>query len=210
MEDFVQFCDKTITITTQIITTESLLKTSTNNNNRFEEIKAEIMKNEESSKKILRHRKFKKFNALNKTTVPSHTNSQEDDATQDRPRKLLYSDIIKRKPSELLINKKSKELQVPTKPTDNIQHLGTLNTKKSGKSPMRSKSNTKQSQDKQLKTQIEQLKEELKVLKDNKKTETTKNTDTFTTKLPRKIPKMYKWHPIQEEANKKSWKLFKQ
>ena len=65
MEDFVQFCDRTITIITQIITTESLLKTSTNNNNhQFQEIKAEIMKNEESSKKILRKRKFKKFNAL--------------------------------------------------------------------------------------------------------------------------------------------------
>ena len=65
MEDFVQFCDKTITIITQIITTESLLKTSTNNNNhQFQEIKAEIMKNEESSKKILRKRKIKKFNAL--------------------------------------------------------------------------------------------------------------------------------------------------
>ena len=65
MEDFIQFCDKTITIITQIITTESLLKTSTNNNNhQFQEIKAEIMKNEESSKKILRKRKFKKFNAL--------------------------------------------------------------------------------------------------------------------------------------------------
>ena len=64
MEDFIQFCDKTITIITQIITTESLLKTSTNNNNhQFQEIKAEIMKNEESSKKILRKRKFKKFNA---------------------------------------------------------------------------------------------------------------------------------------------------
>ena len=65
MEDFVQFCDRTITIITQIITTESLLKTSANNNNhQFQEIKAEIMKNEESSKKILRKRKFKKFNAL--------------------------------------------------------------------------------------------------------------------------------------------------
>ena len=47
----------------------------------------------------------------NKITVPSHTNSQEDDATQDRPRKLLYSDIIKRKPSELPINKKSKNFK---------------------------------------------------------------------------------------------------
>ena len=73
------------------------------------------MKNEESSKKILRQCKFKKFNTLKyKTTVPCHTISQEDDPTQDRPRKLLDSDIIKRKPSESSINKKSNKLQVPT------------------------------------------------------------------------------------------------
>ena len=56
------------------------------------------MKNEESSKKILRQRKLKKFNILKyKPTAPSHTNSQEGDTIKDRPRKLLYSDIIKRK-----------------------------------------------------------------------------------------------------------------
>ena len=40
------------------------------------------MKNEELTKKDLRQRKFKKSNTFkNKPTVPSHTNSQEDDAT---------------------------------------------------------------------------------------------------------------------------------
>ena len=182
MEDIVRFCDKTINITTQeIITAESSLKTSTTNNYRFQEIKAEITKNIESSKKILRQRKLKKLNTLKyKPTVPSHTNSQEDDATQNRSRKLLYSDIIKRRPSESLINKNLNELQVPTKPTDTIQQLRKLNTKKKGKSPIRSKSNTKQNKDEQLKAQIEQLKEELKVQKDNNKTERTKNTDKFT------------------------------
>ena len=52
------------------------------------------MKNKESSKKILRQRKFKKFNTLKYTpTVPSHTHSQEDCVTQDRLRKLLHSYI---------------------------------------------------------------------------------------------------------------------
>ena len=145
MKEIVQFCDKIINITIQeLTTTVSSLKTSTNNN-RFQEIEAEVMKNEESSKNILRQRKFKKFNTLKyKPTVPSHTNSQKDDATQDRPTKLLYSDIIKRKPSESSINKKSNELQVPTKPTYTIQKLRTLNTKKREKSPTRSKPNTKQ------------------------------------------------------------------
>ena len=120
MENIVQFCDKTINTTTQeIITTESSLKTRTNNN-QFQKIKAE-MKNRESSKKILRQHKFKKLNTLKYTpTVLSHTNSQEDDVTQDRPRKLLYSDIIERKSSRSSINKKSNKLQVPTKPTNTI------------------------------------------------------------------------------------------
>ena len=37
MEDIVKFCDKTINIIQEIITTESVLKTSTSNN-RFQEI----------------------------------------------------------------------------------------------------------------------------------------------------------------------------
>ena len=66
----------------------SLKASTTTNNNQFQEIKAEIMKNEESPKKILRKRKFKKLSTLEqKPTVPSHANSQEDDATQDRAAK---------------------------------------------------------------------------------------------------------------------------
>ena len=63
--------------------------------------------------------------------VPRNKN-QEDDPTEDRPRKLLYSDTIKRKPSESSINKKSNELQVPTKPTYIIQQIWTLNPPKEG------------------------------------------------------------------------------
>ena len=49
MEDNVQFCNKTINITQEITTTELSLKASTNSN-RFHDVKAEIMKNEESSR----------------------------------------------------------------------------------------------------------------------------------------------------------------
>ena len=50
MEDILQFCNKTINITIrELITNESPLKASINYNNRFQEIKVEIMKNEESS-----------------------------------------------------------------------------------------------------------------------------------------------------------------
>ena len=158
------------------------------------------MKYEESSKNILRQHNFKKFNALKyKTTFPSHTNNQEDDATQDGPRKLLYSYIIRHKPSESSIIKKSNEIQVPTKPIGIIQKLRTLNTKRRGKSPIRSKSNTKQNKDEQLKAQIEQLKQEVKVLKTTIKLK--KKTHLHLSKLPNKIKKTCKCPPIHKEAN---------
>ena len=69
MEDSVQFCRKTSKKTRkEITTTESLLKAITNDN-CFKEIKAKIMKNEESSKKILRQCKFKDFNTLEINTL---------------------------------------------------------------------------------------------------------------------------------------------
>ena len=126
--------------------------------------------------------KFKKFNILKYKPhiVLSHTNSQEDDVTQDRLRKkILYSDIIKNKSSESTIDKKSNELPVSTKPIDTIQQLRMLNTKKRGKSPIRSKSNTQQNKDKQLRAQTEQLKGD-ESTKKYSKAETTKNTNRFT------------------------------
>ena len=51
LEYIVEFRDNTLITTTQgIITTESLLKADANNN-RFQKLKAKIMKNEELSKK---------------------------------------------------------------------------------------------------------------------------------------------------------------
>ena len=75
---------------------------------------------------------------------------------------------------------------MPTKPTNTIQKLRTVNTKKRVKSPIRSKSNTKQNKDVQLKAQIKQLKE---TTKQNLKT--------------------YNWSLIHKDANNKIWKLFK-
>ena len=57
----------------------------------------------------------------------------------------------------------------PTKPTDTIHQLRTINIKSRTKSPIRCKANSKQNEDKQLKAQI------VKVLKNSNTTETTKN-----------------------------------
>ena len=64
MKDIVQFCDKTIdATTTEISTTESSLKSNTNQE-QFKAIQSEIKSNEAAARKILQQRKFKKFNTL--------------------------------------------------------------------------------------------------------------------------------------------------
>ena len=64
MKDIVQFCDKTIdTTTTEISTTETSLKSNTNQE-QFKAIQSEIKNNEAAARKILQQRKFKKFNTL--------------------------------------------------------------------------------------------------------------------------------------------------
>ena len=64
MKDIVQFCDKTIdTTTTEISTTETSLKSNTNQE-QFKAIQSEIKNNEAATKKILQQRIFKKFNIL--------------------------------------------------------------------------------------------------------------------------------------------------
>ena len=64
MKDIVQFCDKTIdATTTEISTTESSLKSNTNQE-QFKAIQSEIKSNEAAARKILQQRKFKKFNTF--------------------------------------------------------------------------------------------------------------------------------------------------
>ena len=64
MKDIVQFCEKTIdATTTKISTTESSLKSNTNQK-QFKAIQSEIKNNEAAARKILQQRKFKKLNTL--------------------------------------------------------------------------------------------------------------------------------------------------
>ena len=110
MKDIVQFCDKTIdATTTEISTTESSLKSNTNQE-QFKAIQSEIKSNEAAARKILQQRKFKKFNTLkykpNATTQPL---TQKEDGIQEKPRNPLYSDILKRKKSNTNLKRKTRE-----------------------------------------------------------------------------------------------------
>ena len=119
MKDIVQFCDKTIdTTTTEISTTETSLKSNTNQE-QFKAIQSEIKNNEAAARKILQQRKFKKFNTLKyKLNATSQPLTQKEDGIQEEPRNPLYSDILKCKKSNTNLKRKtSKSNTLANKPT---------------------------------------------------------------------------------------------
>ena len=119
MKDIIQFYDKTMdATTTEISTTETSLKSNTNQE-QFKMIQSEIKNNEAAARKILQQRKLKKFNTLkyksNATTQPL---TQKEDGIQEKPRKLLYSDILKAKKSSTNLKRKTSESNtLENKPT---------------------------------------------------------------------------------------------
>ena len=107
-KDIVQFCEKTIdTTTTKISTTESSLKSNTNQK-QFKAIQSEIKNNEAAARKILQQRKFKKLNTLkykpNATTQPL---LQTEDRVQEKPRNPHYSDNLKSKKTNTNMKRKT-------------------------------------------------------------------------------------------------------
>ena len=119
MKNIVQFCDKTIdATTTEISTTESSLKSNTNQK-QFKAIQREIKNNQAADRKILQQLKLKKFNTLkykpNATTQPL---TQKEDGIQGKTRNRLYYDILKRKKSNTNLKRKTSESNtVANKPT---------------------------------------------------------------------------------------------
>ena len=187
MKDIVQFCDKTIdATTTEINTTESSLKSNTNQE-KFKVIQSEIKSNEAATRKILQQRKFKKFNTLkykpNATTQPL---TQKEDGIQEKPRNPLYSDILKRKKSNTNLKRKTSESNTLANKPTTVEQLKTLNINNKGKSPSRSTSSTNQGQEESLKQQIKQLQQEVRNLKGNSNINETNNNSLF--KEPKQQP----------------------
>ena len=100
MKDIIQFYDKTMdATTTEISTTETSLKSNTNQEQR-KAIQSEIKNNEAAARKILQQRKLKKFNTLKyKPNATTQRLTQKDDGIREKLRNPLYPDILKRKKS---------------------------------------------------------------------------------------------------------------
>ena len=216
MKDIVSFCEKTIKSTTNDINnTEASLKNLTSQQ-QFDEIQTEISKNESSAKKILKQKKFKKYNHLKhkpKTTTAVQ-NIDEVPFQEENPRKHLYSDILKRKKSNSKISKKPSETKLESsKPTSTIEKLRSLNANNNrGKPPSRSNSSTTQNNDENLQNQVKQLQHEIQTLKQTPKNETLPSRNNSSTSQNNVEPLQNQIRQLQEEikALKQSSKEGKQ
>ena len=167
MKDIVQFCDKTINKPAQDIqNTESSLKKNASQS-QYHANQTEINANEDSARKTLQQRKFKKYNNLKykpKSTNQTRVQEEQEDLLHEENGKTLYSDILKRKRSKTDTERKSSKTKISTttQHKTTIEQLKALNiTNNKGKPPSRSNSSTNQTKEEGLKRQIKYLQEEI-------------------------------------------------
>ena len=144
MKDIVQFCDKTINKTAQDVkNTESSLKRNASQS-QYHAIQTEINANEDSTRKVLQQRKFKRYSNFKykpKSTEQTRVQEGQEDLLQKKNGKTLYSDILKRKRSKTDIERKSSRTKISTttQHKTTIEQLKALKIKNNkGKPPSRS------------------------------------------------------------------------
>ena len=135
MKETVQFRNKTRNKSAQNIKkTESSLKRNVSQG-QYHAIQTEINSNEDSTRKDLQQRKFKKYNNLKyrpKSTNQTRVQEEQEDFPNDKNEKTLYSDILKRKRSKTDIERKKNIDNNPTL-NNNRTTKGTEHQKKRGK-----------------------------------------------------------------------------
>ena len=110
------------------------------------------------------------------TTQPM---TQKEDGIQEKPRNLLYSDILKRKKSNTNLKRKTSESNTLANKPTTVEQLKTLNINSKGKSPSRSTSSTNQGQEESLKQQIKQFQQEVRDLNGSSNINETNNNSLF-------------------------------
>ena len=146
-KDIVQFCDRTVHKSAQdIIKTESSLKRNASQS-QHHAIQTEINANEDSTKKVLQQRKFKKNIAL-RVLIKQEFKKNKTICHTIKMEKTLYPDILKRTRSKTDVERKSRKTKIST----TTQHKTTIEQQKAlnikndkGKLPSLSNSSTNQS-----------------------------------------------------------------
>ena len=127
----------------------------------------------------------------NATTQPL---TQKEDGIQEKPRNLLYSDILERKKSSANLKRKTSESNALANKPITVEQTKSLNINNNGKSPSRSTLSANQIQEDSLKQQIKQLQQEVRDLKDNSTINEASNNPLF------KEPKQQSTHSKNANA----------
>jgi len=179
VSDIVEFCDKTITETkTEITTTEASLKSCTEAE-EFQTIEKTISDNQEATKRILRQRKFKKFNSLKHNTKTTSNVSQNTNQNKEVT-KPSYAEATR--PKNFKQNNKSNHNNASSL-KEQLQSLHPSQRNKISRPPSRNASNTDQKQDENnTDKEISQLTKRLENLKKSKNKTTTSQKEQGSSK----------------------------
>ena len=220
MSQIVSFCDKTIEKTNiDIRSTESTLKAATEQE-EFQRLEKVIRNNEESTKRLLRQKKFKKYNSL-KHKPQSSQKDTSNEQERERPNRSYanaltqgirsratsqenkQNNILKNHQHSTSRNTSANDLSNNEKTTleKKIQFLNPTKGKNTrSKSPTRSYSKTNHTSNEQAK-EIEELKKEIAQLKRNQNNSPVEETISNKQEPHPKNVKMASTSGGQEQTN---------
>ena len=181
MKVIVKFCDKTMTKTaTHIDSAEKTLKQNIEKE-KFKKIKETISRNEEATKRVLKQRKFKKFNYLNHK--PDTERNQQTSQTTTITLKPTYASILKNNTNiaSNSINQNTNRTGERSTLHQKLQSFTSKHSRSRSKSPSKKASKTNQQNQSNeiaaLKAEIEELKQE-KQSRSNTEAKTHKETNS--------------------------------
>ena len=195
MKGIIKFCDKTA----HINSTENALKQNMEKE-EFQEIKQTISRNEEATKRVLKQRKFKKFNYLkHKPDTERNQKTSQTTAIQDTL-KPTYASILKNN-----TNLTSNSINQNTNPTgerptlqQRLQSFTSTHSRSRSKSPTRKASKINQQNQSNeiaaLKAEIEKLKQKQNSKSTEAKTHEESNStseNSKSTQYPKTIQEDY-------------------
>ena len=163
IKGIVKFCDKTISETAaHINSTENALKQNMENE-ELQKIKETIYRNEEATKRVLKQRKFKKFNYLKHKPDTERNQKTSQTTTIQDTLKPTYASILKNNTNVASSSINQNRNPNGERPTlqQKLQSFTSKHSSRS-KSPTRKASKTKQNQSNEiaaLKAEIAELKQ---------------------------------------------------
>ena len=207
IKGILKFCDKTISETAaHINSTENALKQNMENE-EFQKIKERISRNEEATKRVLKQRKFKKFNYLKQRPDTERNQKTSQTTTIQDTLKPTYASILKNN-----TNVASNSINQNTNPTgerptlqQKLRSFTSKHSRSRSKSPTRKASKTNQQNQSNeiaaLKAEIAELKQKQNSKSTEAKTREESNSTSENSKTmqhPKNVQEASKGGQLEE------------